>query len=298
MKYAALIPCGPGAVEGERVMDQLDALQTLDPRDCVAAAVMVDRNETVGAWPSTDFRRVFANPSLGKGWGWAGGLIAGELWAFDWLLRDFPEIGCVVKLDADALPIKPLGDALGRIFENPRAGFAGERTGYDPFAGNPDPSPRRDRQRMIRKLRAPLSLWRMPRWHPRQSIFGRHRWVASLYDEAERHGYQPGDVLEGGVCAFSRICLERVRDYGVLARWRDFIDIAVADDLILSMLPYLVGLEAVSEPLFSPGEHRGLKFAPEALLEHPRVGLVHSVKRYNDLDEQTIRAFFRRARRP
>ena len=110
---------------------------------------------------------------------------------------------------------------------------------------------------------------------------------------AESNGYVAGDVVEGGVCAFSRECARRLGEAGVLRRWRDFIDIATGDDIVLTMLPYLVGLRAVSAPLFSPGEQMALKFAPEKLLQHPEVGAVHSVKRYEQMSEAEIRAMFK-----
>jgi len=296
MRYAALIPCGPAEPEVERVCDLLDALRMLDPEDCVVALILNDGNARLRELVGMPLARIEDNPRHGEGWGWAGGLIAAELWALELLLREYPEAECMVKFDTDALPIKPLGPPLETVLADPLAGFAGERTGYDPFSAEADKSPRAARQRMVRKLRAPMSLWRKPHWHVRISLAGRHRWIAQLYAKAERNGYVPGDVVEGGACAFSRECAWRLSEAGVLQRWRDFIDIATGDDVVLTMLPYVVGLRAVSATLFSPGDQMALKFAPERLLRHPEVGAVHSVKRYEQLGEAEIRALLKKDR--
>jgi hypothetical protein len=61
------------------------------------------------------------------------------------------------------------------------------------------------------------------------------------------------------------------------------------------MLTYNFGLQVMHLDIFciEPGT---LRFSPEELQRDPTFAIVHSVKKYQDMKEQDIRAFFRRAR--
>jgi hypothetical protein len=81
-------------------------------------------------------------------------------------------------------------------------------------------------------------------------------------------------------------------DLGITQRWRDFLDLAISDDYILTMLPYLGGLRSADAPLFCV-EPENVRFPPADLLRDPAVGVVHSVKGHGKMTEEEIRAQFR-----
>jgi len=297
MRYAALIPCGPDPLEAERLGDLLDALACHDPDDCAATIVLNDANpflaERFAGYPRC---RIVDNPRQGEGWGWGGGLAAGEIWTLEWIAREYPDVGCVVKMDTDALAIKPLGSALESVFVDPSVGIVGSRIGSDPLPSYKTTSPLSYFARKIRKLRAPVSLWRMPRWHFRFAIFGHHRWMASLCDQAEAKGYLEGELIEGGAYAVSRALIHALVEARVTARWRDFLDLPLGEDAVMTMLAYFAGFRAVDAPLFCI-EPSTLRCAPSEILADPRVGIVHSLKGYRGSTESELRKAFREARK-
>lgn len=297
MRYAALIPCGPSPADAARLADLLDALAFHDSRDCAVAVILNDANprvpECLSAFPRC---RVLENPRNGEGWGVGGGLAAGQIWALSQIARDYPALGAVVKIDTDALPLRPLGGALERLFADARVGIGGSRIGPEPLPPDKKTPPLPYFAAKIRKLRAPFGLWRMPRWHVRQALWGRHRWIASLADRAEANGYVEGEIVEGGAYAMRLGLARRLEEEGVAARWRDFLDVPVSEDLILTLLAYVAGYRAADDPFFCI-EPDTLRYAPERLLADPAVGIVHSVKRFPGTTEDALRAVFRAARR-
>jgi hypothetical protein len=201
-----------------------------------------------------------------------------------------------LKFDSDALPIRALGEGLAEIFRDESVGLAGSRIGPEPQPVYKTTAPFAYFANKVRKLRAPVSLWRKPRWHLRFALGGAHRRLARMYDVAERRGYVPGELIEGGAFAVHARCVRKLVEAGVTARWREFLDVPTSDDVVLTMLPYFVELRAVEAPLFSI-EPASLRYAPEELLADPKVGVVHSVKGFRGMGEEEIRAVFRGARR-
>ena len=296
MRYAALIPCGPAPLEAERLNDLLEALAFHDPDDCAVAVVLNDANpllsERLAGQPKC---RLVDNPRHGEGWGWGGGLAAGELWALELIAREYPDVGCIVKMDTDALPVKPLGSKLEKIFADSTIGIAGSRIGEEPLPSYKTTNPLRYFARKVRKLRAPISLWRMPRWHFRFAISGPHHWIASLCNQAEAKGYLEGELIEGGAYALSIILSRALVEAGITARWRDFLDLPLGEDAIMTMLAYCAGFRAVNAPLFCI-EPATLRHAPSELLADPSAGIVHSIKHYQEATESDLRKVFRKAR--
>jgi len=76
----------------------------------------------------------------------------------------------------------------------------------------------------------------------------------------------------------------------------DFLDIPVTDDIVTTMLTYYLGLRAVDAEIFCI-EPRTLRFGPEQFKDHAAAAIIHSIKRYRNMDEQTVRSYFRRLRR-
>jgi len=73
VRYAALIPCGPAAIERERIGDLLEALRFHDPDDCALVFILDDGNGTLGEFAKAPRCRVLPHPRAGRGWGWGGG---------------------------------------------------------------------------------------------------------------------------------------------------------------------------------------------------------------------------------
>jgi len=296
MRYAALIPCGPSPLEAERLGDLLDALAFHDPEDCAVTIVLNDANpflsERIAGHPKC---RIVDNPRRGEGWGVGGGLAAGQIWTSERIACEYPEVGCIVKIDTDALPIQPMGSELERIFADPSVGIAGSRIASEQLPSYKITPPVSYFGKKVHRLRAPLSIWRMPHWHFRFAISGHHRWIASLHDQAETHGYIEGELIEGGAYAMSMALIRTLVEAKVTARWRDFIDIPVTEDVIMTMLAYSAGFRAVDTPFFciEPGT---LRYAPSEILADPGVGIVHSLKCYRNTTEAELRKAFREAR--
>jgi hypothetical protein len=184
---------------------------------------------------------------------------------------------------------------LAEIFRDESVGLAGSRIGPEPRPLYKTSAPLSFFAGKVRKLRAPVSLWRKPRWHVRFALGGAHRRIARMYALAEGRGYVPGELIEGGAFAVHARCVRRLVEAGVTARWREFLDVPTSDDVVITMLPFFVGLRAVEARLFSI-EPASLRYAPEELLADPAVGVVHSVKGFRGRGEEEIRAVFREPR--
>ena len=48
---------------------------------------------------------ILDNPRFGRGWGWSGGLILGELAALHFIYEKAQNVPFIIKCDTDALPI-------------------------------------------------------------------------------------------------------------------------------------------------------------------------------------------------
>lgn len=294
MSFAVVIPCGPGPQEVERLQDTIDALLHHEP-GCGRVLVLNDGNSELPGLALPRECEVLEHPRKGRGWGWGGGLLFGELHAFERLLREDAGLSFVLKLDTDALVIRPFAQALATQFAEAPAGLIGSRIAKDPLPPGKTTAPHSYFAAKVAKLRAPIGLWRKPRPHLRLALRGAHRRIAQLYEEAEAKGYLPGELIEGGALAFSGRCLRALADRGVLAMADDFLDLPVSDDIVLTMLPYLVGMRAMNSPSFVV-EPATLRAAPEDLLRNAEAAIIHSVKGFGSLDERSIRSFFRERR--
>ena len=296
MRYAAIIPCGPSDRDRDRLVDLLDALAFHDPADCRVALILDDGNPGASDFRKIPRCRVEPNPRNGTAWAWGGGLIAAELWAWELIAREYPDVDCVVKFDTDALPIRPLSAALERTFADPGVGMAGSRIASETLPAYKSTPPLSYFARKVRKLRAPVSFWRKPNWHLRFALTGAHRRLARMYAEAEQRGYIEGELIEGGAFAVSMPCIKALVAEGVTGRWREFLDLPVSDDIVLTMLPYRVGFRAVDDPLFCI-EPAALRYAPGILLGDPNIGVIHSTKNSPGMSEEELRRVFQAARR-
>lgn len=238
MRFAVLIPCGPASIELERLKDTIESILHYNAEACSSIGVMNDGNKDIQkvTWPR--LVNIFDHPRNGKGWGWGGGLIGGEIWSFEQIIRANPDVECVIKLDTDALMVRPLADALDAVFSNPTIGMAGSGIASNELPSFKNTNPLSYFANKVRKLRAPVSLWRKPKWHLRFALSGPHRRIAEMYDVAEKNGYLEGELIEGGSFAMTTNCINRLVASGITARWDEFLDCPVSDDVVLTMLPY------------------------------------------------------------
>jgi hypothetical protein len=293
MPFAVIIPCGPDSREIARVTDTVEALLHFEP-ECRRVLIINDGNPALAGLPLPSVCKVMEHPRRGRGWGWGGGLLFGELCAFARLARDCADVDFVLKLDTDALVIRPFAEALKSALGT-GAGLVGSRIANDPLPAGKTTAPLSYFAAKVAKLRAPVGLWRKPRPHIRFAFSGPHRHVAQWYDEAEQNGYLPGELIEGGALAFSMRCLRALGEHGVLQAAHDFLDVPVSDDIVLTMLPYLVGMRAANCPAFIV-EPATLRHSPADVLADESAAIIHSVKGFGAMSESEIRAFFRERR--
>jgi len=292
MRFAVLIPCGPSALEVDRLTDTISSILYHDPDDCLAIYVMNDGNKEIESVNFAKPIKHYPHPRNGEGWGWGGGLIAGEIWSFEQIAREHPDAECVIKMDTDALVVGSLATRLETVFSDRVTGMAGSRIATNHLPAYKSTNPLSYFPNKVRKLRAPVSLWRKPNWHLRFAFSGTHRRIAQMYDVAEQHGYMAGELIEGSSLAIATSCIKLLSASGVAGRWRDFLDCPVSDDIVLTMLPYFVGMRAVDSDLWCV-EPASLRYSPEEIVKEGKAGIVHSLKVYKEISELELRSKFR-----
>jgi len=291
-----LIPAGPGAAEVARINDLLEASAIY--ADLPLAAVIInDGNDARALRESGEIRgiptTVLPNARRGRGDWWTGGLCVAMLDALLWIARHHPCRG-VLRLDSDALVINPFARRLVELMESqPRIGLVGNGdtlTGEPPGFGH--------------SLTATL-YWRS-KWisHDRDhrkiicSLWGWRRRVRRLIRRAQRNGYMLGDWCQGGAYALTPTFLAQLRADPALARPEDFLHLDFCEDLLMIVIVYALGLRAhfTTGParLFA-SKWKGLYDAPDAMARAGH-GIIHSIKEYQALQEDEIRAIFRARR--
>ena len=292
MPFCAVIPCGPDSVEIERLHDLIEAVYHYEP-SCREVFILNDGNARLDELHSCRYQ-LLTNPRRGHGWGVGGGLVVGQLFAYRAIYEQWPDLSYILRLDTDAHVIRPFHAALNACFNDRTIGMVGSRIASDTLPPYKVTPPLSYFAGKVRKLKAPLSLWRKPYFHVRCSAYGTHRKVAKMFSAAESRGYTSGELIEGGSFAVSRAWVENLVRANLSAD--DFLDIPVTDDIVTTMLTYYLGLRAVDAEIFCI-EPRTLRFGPEQFKDHAAAAIIHSIKRYRNMDEQTVRSYFRRLRR-
>lgn len=292
MPFCVFIPCSPDSIEIERIDDLIEGIYQYEP-SCQEVFILNDGNTRLHELRSCRYQ-LLTNPRSGHGWGVGGRLVAGQLFAYRAIYEQWPDLSYILRLDTDAHVIRPFHAALKACFDDRTIGMVGSRIASDTLPPYKVTPPLSYFAGKVRKLKAPLSLWRRPSVHLRCSVYGKHRKVAKMFAAAEGRGYITGELIEGGSFAVSRAWV------GNLVRANlsvdDFLDIPITDDLVTTMLTYYLSLRAVDAGSFCI-EPKTLRFEPEQFKEHPAAAIIHSIKRYRNMDEQTIRSYFRRLRR-
>jgi hypothetical protein len=188
----------------------------------------------------------------------------------------------LLKLDTDALVIgeRPDHDAIEFFARHPRAGLIG-LVGY---GTRPDGV---DHHWSKSRLLYETQLRRLPR-DPMRCLSLRR-----LIRRAAAHGFRPGDYVFGGSYFISSTCIRRLADAHLLSR-RELGRSLLEEDHIFGLLAKAVGMDLGD---FASGElpmaldYKRLPCAPEQLIAEKKK-ITHSVRRWENLGEEDIRAFF------
>jgi hypothetical protein len=192
----------------------------------------------------------------------------------------------LLKLDSDALVIgpHPEQDAIRFFREHPGVGIIG-RFGHGTAPGINDHHWSKSR---LREETHGRSFFRDP-------IRGLS--LRRLVRRATANGFRPGDYVFGGSYFMSGACVHRLAEANLLSR-RELGRSMLEEDHLFGILTKVAGMELAD--FCNPDQPAALELkrlpaAPEELVAS-RKKVTHSVRRWEDLDEVQIRAFFRRLR--
>ncbi len=198
-------------------------------------------------------------------------------YAFDILLR----------LDTDGLVIgsNPETDAVSYFFEHPEFGIIGS------YRTDCNGDPREfvwPREKLAKEVGLRSALTLSP-----QRLLG---WIflRRVLNQSMKNGYEHGEHCMGGAYFMSKECVRRLLAMSLLSR-RELAWSGLHEDQIFGLLIYYVGLKHGD---FATGQHpmglrwRGLPCSPEALIARGKK-VIHSTRFFEDMEEQTIRAYFK-----
>jgi hypothetical protein len=291
-------------MEFQRLLDLLDALQTWEQNPWIVvindANPPITRESIARSAPHLGSLRldIIQNPRGGRGWGWSGGLVLGELAALRFIHGKGSSVPFVIKCDTDALPTAPFAERLAACFRDSSVGLVGSRVIDEiPGPGRTTPPIGYFRNK-IRKMRAPFALWRKPRWHVRSPLWcKRTRELRDFLGIAILRGYTPGELIEGGAMAFSGDVVAKICGQQIDQREEMVLHLCVSDDLFLTPLAYFLGKRAINSDLFCI-EPAGLRYPPKELVAKcPEAAWIHSLKGPTPDGEQEARNYLKATRR-
>jgi hypothetical protein len=282
-QYVVVVPVGPNT-ELQFLNDTLKSVFTFCRRD--VKIVLIDntahglRDRDIHRTDDIDVLRCEsekgANPLY-------GGLYFNLSKAFRFALERY-DFEVLLRLDDDALLIGSGADqqALWFFRHNPRVGCLGSYR-FTCIGTERDFTPPRNALRQETSVRGMLR--------------NRHRWayLRHLRALARQNGYEDGEHCLGAVTFFSRACVERFAALGFLER-KELVTSRLGEDHIFGMMVVAAGFKI--EDFATEGRPLGLawKGLPASPADLIGMGkkIVHSVKFFDDMDQGTIRAEFRR----
>lgn len=219
-----------------------------------------------------------------------GGLYVNLCKAYRYAI-DHYHFDALLKLDTDALVIgsNPQEEAIRLFREEPRIGIAGlhytEQTNIDFYGNKVDNSwPRK-------QLMKDTCSWKLIR-RPIANLTLRH-----YFFKAVRKGYQIGENIFGGSYFMSETFLVKMKEEGLLPDHK-LRSVNLEEDhifgLLARMLDFKLG-DLASNDLPMGVAWLGLPAPPEELLKHDKK-IIHSTRKWGDLDEKAIRSFFKKQR--
>jgi hypothetical protein len=198
-----------------------------------------------------------------------------EHYSFDALLR----------MDADALVIgpEPEREVIEMFRANPNIAIAGQY----PLQYNGKPwNTRWGRKEILKAI-----TWQLPR-RP-QGNFA----ILTLYLKAIKYGYKAGDMVFGGVCFLSEKFLTTLYAKGLLPYY-DLGKCWLEEDHQFSLLAKAYGFQfgdLSSGDLPFACDWLALPASPQELFERGKK-IIHSTRKWQDMKEDEIRAFFKQKR--
>jgi len=287
--FAVIVTIGPGKAELRRFRDLMDSLWTYEPNARLVVAIddSPDDRGLAKSFVFNDSRLVTLNTPFGEeGEPLFGRLSAGILLALR-TIHDAGRFEFVVRLDSDALIIGPFRDAVRNFIAlHPEVGTVGTLgctcRREAPYYGC--------EKTAISDVFVELDA------KPASPEFARIREHARL---AVENGYAGKEYCQGGAYVLPFETLDRMSSAGCLGSPRDWLPMAVPEDVMMGMYARTAGLRSLDFSL--PGEpfgnhFRGLAYSPRELVRRGH-SLIHSTKGDVEHSEWHIRRYFRARRR-
>lgn len=224
--------------------------------------------------------------------GLSGGLYLNLCQAYQHALEKY-DFELLLRIDTDALVTgkEPDQEALRYFKERPEVGMAGlHQTGesFINFLGDKvyNTWPRK-------QLIKDTCTWKIIR-RPIANLT-----LRKLFFKALRKGYELGENIQGGAYFMSRSCIEKLNEAGYLPVY-NLKTVNLEEDHLLSLLTKLVGFklgDLSSGHLPLGVSWKGLPASPE-ILHAKGKKIIHSTRFWQDLNEEQIRAYFKKHRQP
>jgi hypothetical protein len=275
VRVAIVMPLGPN----DDVTDTLASIQTYTTKSRMI--IVVDdtgKPETAKTLQACgkDVHVVKAGDYPG---GW-GGLWVKLSQGFKYALKH-ATFGTLLRIDADALVIGPSAEeqACQYFTEHPDTGLIGSYK----VNCNGDV---RDFSPPARGLKSALGVKGLRRPAVRRTL---REAVAA----AQKHGYEFGEHCLGGAYFLSHACVQALQKNG----WLDRPELAASnmgEDQLCALFTKACGYNLGD---FATGSYplgvqwKGLPQSPQSLLDNSKT-IIHSVRFWKDMDEQTIRTFY------
>ena len=225
-----------------------------------------------------------------KNMGVNAGLYINLCHAYQHALKQY-KFDLLLKIDDDALVTgkAPDQEALQYFKEQPKMGMAGlHQTGekYTNFLGH-----QIDNSWPRKQLIKDTCTWKLIR-RPIANLT-----LRKLFFKALRKGYEIGEHVQGGAYFMSWACLNKLNETQHLPN-SNLGKVNLGEDHLLSLLTKLVGFklgDLASGNLPLGTAWRGLPASPEVLRARDKK-IIHSVRSWQDLNEDQIRAYFKKFR--
>ena len=299
IKFAVILPVGPGQQELDRTADLLNSLWAYEPH--THWLILVDDSKQDRQLtqrfniPSSCKSISIINPRQGKGIGHTGGLCTALLTALYWIQKN-TDVSFALKLDTDALVIAPFAEKIHTAFAAmPNVGMLGS---YDKTC-NGDKRDFSSWELQFKKLSSLVSISRIKsKIHLHLSFMGRSATIRKHIHAAVENGYQWGEHCLGGACAVSSKMIFQMAIKGYLEDPLLWLHTSIGDDPMMGMYTRAVGMELrgfVDRDQPFGLKLRGLADTPKELLSRG-YSLIHSVKNDGRFSENEIRNFYSQCR--
>lgn len=302
MAFSVLIPVGPHPREIARCADLLASLARYEPGQVSHGVIMDDtlapRPELAKLAAASPFPIAhLLNPRRGRGSGWLAGLSAGVLTCLDHLAEHQQTGDFVLKLDTDALLIRPCSAQIGQRFQaSPRCAMLGAYRSFPhrtrDWLVEREPAP------ALEKLMRQFTIWRRTHrpWPRLQWMLSRRdRTIRRLIIDALLAGYTLGEYCVGGAYALRGETVLAMRAAGFFRDPLQWLPTPLGEDVVVSLLVKRLGLGI--EDAIHPGEPFGvgnptLPFSPQEMIAKG-YSIVHPVNHRQEWPEEEMRAVFK-----